>query len=112
MNLTEKELEQITDIVAEKILLQLPSVISNLMDSYARMSQINQKFYKDFKEFSNHREIVMQVMEQVDSSKPGQSYEELIKTAVPIIRQRVKTTNAVNMNYPKPIDRNKRHGDL
>lgn len=94
----------------EKMLLILPNTIEtmgNLMASHAALHKINKKFYEDYPEFKDKRDIVASVVEMVEGKNPLEKYEDILKKAIPEIRNRIKTVSSLDMkNVTTSPDRN------
>lgn len=94
--ITEEEKQEIIGLAVEKALLMLPEVIGNLMTNHASMAKINSKFYKDYPEFKDKKDIVISVIEMIDGRDPTSKYEDILKEAVPEIRKRISLTNTLD----------------
>ena len=91
----------------EKMLLILPETIGNLMASHAALHKINKKFYDDYPEFKDKKDIVASVVEMVEGKNPLEKYEEILKKAIPEIRSRIKIVGSLDMkNVTTSPDRN------
>lgn len=112
MNLTPEEIEKLTDIIAEKVMIRLPEAIGNLIHTFTWMAKVNQNFYKDNVDLVKHKDVVMQVMEEVEAAKLGQSYEEIVNKALPIIKERIKIGDKLSMSSVNNISRKINHGDI
>ena len=101
--ITIEERESIIKEAVERALLALPETVGNLMKSQAALHRLNTKFYADYPEFKDKREIVAAVLENVEGNNPLENYEELLKKAVPEIRNRINIMSSLNMtNHKKP----------
>ena len=100
----EKEKQEIIDRAVEKTLLMIPEVVGNLLSSHAALHKINQKFYSDFPEFKDQKNVVANVVEMVEGNNPLAKYEDILREAIPHIRQRILTMKSLDMNNvnPKP----------
>lgn len=127
--LTEEEKNSIIDevtkavllAVKEEILLCLPEVIGNLMVQHISHHELNKKFYATHKEFKDKKGIVAKIIEEIEGKDPLKSYEDILKEAVPEIKNRIKTMSTLDMttvsknpdrrfeNLDAPSDR---HGEL
>lgn len=113
----EKERQEIIDEAVnkavEKTLLLIPEVIGNLMSSHASLHKINQKFYSDYPEFKDKKNIVANIVEMVEGKNPLDDYKTILEKAVPEIRQRILTLKNIDMENvnPKP-DRNLKGLDI
>jgi hypothetical protein len=95
--ITEEEKQEIIDRAVEKALLMIPDVVGNMMAQHAVLSKINSKFYNDHPEFKDKKNIVAAVIEEVDGKNPAMNYEEILKLAVPKIKDRLNTMSGLNM---------------
>lgn len=84
-------------VVKEEILLCLPEVIGNLMVQHISHHELNKKFYAAHKEFKDKKDVVAKVIEEVEGKDPLKGYEDILKDAVPEIRNRIKTMSTLDM---------------
>lgn len=110
--LTQEEIDKLSEIICEKILLRLPETIGNLMSSLTWMMQINKKFYEKNPELLSHKEIVTQVMEEIEALKMGQTYEEIVNKSLPIIKERVRLKSKMSLTPPTPPNLDRRYGEI
>lgn len=96
--ITEKEKQEIIDKAIEKTLLLLPEVVGSLMANQAVLHKLNREFYTKYPEFNKQREAVSSVIELIEGRNPLMKYEDILKKAVPEIRQRIKTLRTLDMN--------------
>jgi hypothetical protein len=77
------------------------------MANHAVLAKMNSQFYKDYPEFVDHKDSVVAILEKVDGEDTLASYEDKLKKAVPLIRERIKTKSALNMSkVDSNVDRN------
>lgn len=89
--MTENEKQEIIDRAVEKALLMLPQVVGSLIVSHTAMAKLTSEFYRDHPEFRANKEAVASVLEMIESRSPGMRYEDILKEAVPQIRDRIRT---------------------
>lgn len=87
--ITQEERDEIIAAATERTLLMIPEVIGNLMASHAALHKINTKFYTDYPEFKDKRDVVQSVVEMVEGNNPLLSYEEILLKAAPEIKRRL-----------------------
>ncbi len=90
-------IEEAVNKAVEKTLLLIPEIVGNLMSSHAALHKINTKFYSDYPEFKDKKDVVASVVEMIESKNPLAKYEEILKKSVPEIRQRMLTLKNLNM---------------
>lgn len=99
--ITEEEkleiIQRATNLAVEKTLLLIPEVVGNLMSSHAALHKINTKFYADFPEFKDKKDVVASVVEMVEGENPLAKYEDILKQSVPKIRERILTLKGLDM---------------
>ena len=83
--------------VKEDILLSIPEVIGNLMVQHISLHKLNKKFYADHKEFKDRKDVVAKIIEEIEGKDPLKKYEDILKEAVPEIKNRIKTMDSLNM---------------
>ena len=114
--------ERVTLIVSEKInnfkeevkqevLLLIPDTIGNLMTEQAAQSRMNTDFYKKYKEFQNHKDVVVSVIELIEGQNVGMDYDRVLELSVPEIRHRIKTISTLDMQTVNP-NPNRNFGDV
>ncbi len=99
---TQEEREEIIEATIERILLRLPEVVGNLMTNHAALFKLNKKFYEEYEEFVTHKDIVAKVIEEIDGSHIGMPYEDILKKAVPVIRQRIAVVSSLDTTRIAP----------
>ena len=90
-------IEEAVNKAVEKTLLSIPEVIGNLMASHAILHKINTKFYSDYPEFKDKKDVVASVVEMVEGKNPLATYEDILKQSVPKIRERILTMKNLDM---------------
>lgn len=97
----------IIDKAKEEALLSWPEVVGNLMQNQASIYKMNAEFYKKYKEFVGHQDVVMSVVEEVEGQNPIEEYDAILEKAVPLIRERIGIKKKVNIDSnPKEPSRN------
>lgn len=110
--ITEEERQSIINEAVERMYLSLPEVIGNLFTSHAALAKINKKFYEDFPEFKDKKDIVASVVESVEGVNPIDDYDRILRNAVSEIRKRISTIkNLDTKSTPRP-NRNLSHGEI
>lgn len=95
--ITEKEKQEIIDKAVEKALLLLPETVGSLMVNQAALHKLNREFYTKYPEFNKQRDVVASVTESTEGKNPLMKYEDILKKAIPEIRQRIKTLETLDM---------------
>jgi len=54
----------------EKMLLIMPETIGSLITSHIALNRINSKFYADYPEFKDKKNIVQSVVEMIEDKNP------------------------------------------
>lgn len=91
------ERESIINEAIERILRYLPEAVGNLMASNAMYTKLTTDFYKDHSEFKNHKEIVKEVVGKIEGQNPTKDYKDILKEAIPVIRDQIKLKSGVSM---------------
>lgn len=103
--ITPEEREEIITASVERALLMLPEVIGQLIQHKVGMKKMVEGFYADNKELIDYKEIVGNVMEEVESKNPGVKPSELMKEALPLIKRRIETVKSVDITRAdRPTD--------
>jgi uncharacterized membrane protein YfbV (UPF0208 family) len=93
----EAERQEIINAAVEKALLLLPETVGNLIASHAALSKINTKFYSDYPEFKDKKDIVASVVEMVEGKNTFDNYESILKKAIPEIRKRINVVGGLDL---------------
>jgi phenolic acid decarboxylase len=96
--ITEEERNSIINEAVEKALLMLPEIIGNLMTNQVNLMKMNREFYSNYPELSKHKQLVASVVERIEGENPGMKYEDILKKAVPVIKDQMKTVNSLDFN--------------
>ena len=88
--MTEEEKEEFANKIIERVYLGIPELIGNLMAQHALQHKINTKFYQDYPEFKDKKQIVASVVEMMEGRNPLKPYDEILKDSVPEIRKRIE----------------------
>jgi len=116
MNSEEREL--LIEETIERMLKILPEVIGNLMAANAMYSKLTKDFYDNNDGFKEHREIVAEVISKIEGADPTIKHEDVLKAAVPIIRQHIGIKDKLSMdtvsrsNVGLAFDEISNHGTL
>lgn len=110
--ITEKEKEEIVQAVFERFLLKIPEIMGNLMINHAVEHKLNKEFYEKYKEFKNHTDIVMSMVEKVEGENTFEKYENILEKAVPRIREAIKLKKGLNMSDVSKPDKTIDYGEL
>jgi len=94
--MTEDERESIINEAVERAYLGIPELVGNLMAQQSALGEINRDFYKDHPEFKDHKNSVMSVVEKIEGENPLLDYKDILKKAVPEIKQRIKTVGKLD----------------
>jgi hypothetical protein len=100
--ITEEERQAIINEAVEKALLLLPETVGNLIANHVALSKLNSKFYSDYPEFRDKKDVVAQVVEMMEGRNPLDKYEDLLKKAIPEIRERISTFKSLDLKNVSP----------
>lgn len=122
MELSKEQEERIILQVIERILNKMPEVIGNLMSQRAVMNKLKKEFFDGNPEFKDHKEIVGQVLADVEGNDITLDYEQIFKKAKPEISKRIQMkqeTDLTNVKRKSDVetvvrteDRKQSHGEL
>jgi hypothetical protein len=98
----DQEVKDYIDTKIEGLYLSLTEIVGNAMAHQAFCNKVNSKFYKDYPEFKDKKEIVASVVEMMDGKDPGSEYDKILELAVPKIRERIAMTQGMNMTSVDP----------
>jgi len=119
----EEEKQELSALTTERDMVMLPEVVGNLITNHMTMVKINSEFYKDHPEFKDKKDVVAAVVEMTEGQHPLESYDELLKLALPEIRERINTMKTIDMENVNPnpernfaevltVEPNNQHGEL
>ncbi len=100
-----RRFERLLPIWTEKVYLGLPELVGNLMTHHAALLDLNKTFYAANKDFAAHKPIVQSVVEQLEGKNPTMEYKDILRDAVPIIRERIAVQAGLDMTTVKRPDR-------
>lgn len=106
------EREQLIQDIIERLLKILPEVVGNLMTAHATNAKLSEEFYKSHPEFKSHTDIVRESIAKIDLENPSMGYEDILKMAIPSIREGIKAKGNVNMQRPTEKPSLDLNGDL
>lgn len=106
------EREQLIQDIVERLLKILPEVVGNLMAAHAANSKLSADFYRQYPEFKSHTDIVREMIAKVEMSNPTINYDEILKLAIPSIREGIKSKSKVNFDIPNSRPSLDVNGDL
>jgi len=104
----EEERNEIIGLAIERALLLLPETVGHLIANHIAMNKINSTFYADHPEFKNKKDIVVSVIEMIEGQNPQLTgdYEAILAKAVPAIKERIKTTEGMDITTASEPNRN------
>lgn len=96
--MTQEEMKQITDLVVEEVLVQMPTIVGNLMQSHAKMNKLNREFYEKYQEFQKHKDVVVSVIEEIEGKDLSLKYEDILIQAAPVIKERINAISTLDLS--------------
>lgn len=101
--ITNEEKIEIINLAVEKALLLIPEIVGNMITNHITLNKMNAEFYQKYPEFKGKGDVVTSVMEMVEGKNTNLPYDKLLEKAVPLIRERIKITQGLNLtNISKP----------
>ena len=85
--------------MTEGVLIRLPDVIGNLMQSFAAKNKMVKKLYSDHPEFIEHKPLVANIISRLEGNNMEATYEDIIAMATPEIIKAINIKKKVNMEY-------------
>lgn len=98
--ITSEERESIIQEALERILKVLPETIGNLMKAQSMYQQLTKTFYEENPSFKAHTDIVREVVAKVESDSPMAKYEDILKDALPKIKDQIRVKSGLSMDTP------------
>ena len=93
----EDIIEEAVNRAVERALLMLPETVGHLITNHLAMTKMNKEFYDEHKEFKSHKDIVAAVVELTEAENPFDDYSELLKKALPKIKDRIKIIEGMDV---------------
>jgi len=103
--ITPKEEQEIINKVTEKLLLTLPEVIGNLITNHIALLDMNKDFYLQHPELRDKKDIVASVVEMIEGRDPTVGYKDILRQAIPEIKERIKQVSGLDLNIPSKPNR-------
>lgn len=98
--ITPEEKEEVIQEALERILKALPETIGNLMKAQSMYKQLTENFYKENSELKEHSDIVREVVAKIESENPMADYSDILKNALPKIKDQLKMKKSLSMDTP------------
>jgi hypothetical protein len=91
----------------EDCIKMLPEVVTRMVANTTATNAMTKDFYSRNKGFKDHKEIVMSVVQEVESQNPGLDYSEILKKAEPIIKKKIgneKLSKGLSCDLPDKVN--------
>lgn len=106
MELNQDQMDKLADMVLEKALVRLPSVLGALMQNQAATFKLVKDFYDAHPELKEHRGVVARAIEKTELDNPGKRYEEILEVALPRIKEELRMQSKLSFERPSLGDLN------
>jgi hypothetical protein len=73
----------------ESTLRSIPSMLGRLIEITTVTKDLLADLFKENPEFAEYKSIVAGVVQETDSQYPGMDYQQILKLAVPAIKERI-----------------------
>lgn len=93
--LLNEVLERVYNKAVEKALLMLPEVVGRLGKRNEIITSLLKQFLSENKNFLNHKELVLQVVQEIEIKNPSLKFDEILLLAKPTIEQKIKLLGGV-----------------
>jgi len=110
--MTEDERQSIINEITEKLLLNLPNIVGNLITNHAALLELNKEFYLTHPEFRDKKDIVTSVVEMIEGRDPTVDYKEILRQAPAEINKRIAQVKDLTLNAPTKPSRRLKDLDL
>lgn len=98
--ITPEEIEEIIQEALERILRALPETIGNLMKAQSMYQQLTKTFYDENPDLKGHSDIVREVVAKVEGDNLTMGYGDILKLALPAIKDQLKIKADLSMKVP------------
>ena len=90
-------LSRIHNSAVETAMKMTPELTASLIKNSLAIHRIKEKFYDNNPEFFKHKDLVQNVVQDVEAKNPGADYQDILAKATPIIKQKLSiVTETVN----------------
>jgi hypothetical protein len=96
-------LKKVRQDAIEGALVLLPGVVKNLITTFSNLKVMGEKFYNDNKDLAEHKDLLRNVMEELEGKNPNQTYERLLADTAMETRRRLGSLKQFDKaNHGKP----------
>jgi hypothetical protein len=101
-------LSRVYNKAVEDTLRQTPDLMLRLFVSQQAQNKLVTDFYESNPDFKGHRDIVQSIIQKVEASNPGKTFEFILSLSEPMIRDKIsKLALLKELAYDKPEEVNK-----
>lgn len=83
-------LDRVYNKAIERSLLLLPETVARLSKRNEAITMLLKQFIGENKNFLNHKELVLQVVQEIEIKNPNLKFDEILMLAKPTIEQKIK----------------------
>ena len=84
----------------EEALQALPFVIGNIINQASALKDLSMGFYRDNPDLSEHKDLVVKLIEQEELQNPGKTFEAILKDITPKAKNALKNLNNREKEIP------------
>lgn len=88
--LLNEVLDRVYNKAVERALLLLPETVARLSKRNEAITILLKQFIGENKNFLNHKELVLQVVQEIEIKNPNLKFDEILTLAKPTIEQKIK----------------------
>ena len=86
-------LYDLTNDILERVLLEIPALVSYHVQEVSKIRALRDKFYKDYPELKGKEGLIIQSVNKISSDNPAMPREEVYKKAGDLAKRILETEN-------------------
>ena len=88
-DLLNEILTRVYNAAVEGTLRKLPEIVDKMVVNATASQAMQKDFFTRNKDFMEHRNIVAETIQNVESLNPNMDYSDILKTAEPVIKEKI-----------------------
>ena len=104
-SLMNEVLSRVHNAAVENTIRKIPELLSRMVKTTTATYAMTEDFFKRNESFKEHRDIVMQVVRDVESRNPDWDYTKILNVAEPLIKEKLSVKiPSLDTGIPKEIN--------
>lgn len=106
-NLMNEILSRVFNAAVEKTIIKIPELVSRMVKTVSATQAMTEDFFTRNESFKAHRDIVMQVVRDVESRNPDWDYTKILNHAEPLIKEKLSVViPEIELTVPEKVNLN------